>query len=101
MTKRTNILIKRLSSVVLFLCAALAGFAQVDTAFWFAVPRLAHGHAGRPIKLCVATLDQPATVTVSKPATNTTLTTFTVPANSSQTYQLVFDALYELTVFLC
>lgn len=101
MTKRTNILIKRLSSVVLFLCAALAGFAQVDTAFWFAVPRLAHGHAGRPIKLCVATLDQPATVTVSKPATNTTLTTFTVPANSSQTYQLVGDAESALTGFEC
>ena len=65
-------------------------FAQLDTAFWYAVPHITHDHAGRPIKLCVSTLGQPATITVTKPAAgNAVVNTFTVPANSSQSYQLV------------
>ena len=80
----------------------LSAVAQVDTAFWFAVPRLAHGHAGRPIKLCVATLDEAATVTVSKPAAgNATLTTFTVAANSSYVYELVGSSETALQGFEC
>lgn len=76
--------------------------AQVDTAFWFAVPHITHSHAGRPIKLCVSTLGSPATVTVTQPArNNTTVTTFTVPANSSQTYQLISSSESSLTNFEC
>ncbi len=72
------------------LWTAIPAFAQVDTAFWFAVPHITHSHAGRPIKLCVTTLGEQATITVTKPASgNATVATFTVPANSSQFYQLV------------
>lgn len=39
--------------------------AQVDTAFWFAVPKLCD-HAHWPITLVVSSFDQPATVTVTK-----------------------------------
>ena len=78
-------------TVILFALSAAIGFAQVDTAFWFAVPRLAHGHPGHPIKLCVSALDQTAHVTVTKPATGATVASFTVPANGSYTYQLVED----------
>lgn len=65
-------------------------FGQIDTAFWFAVPHITHDHAGRPIKLCVTTLGEQATVTVTKPASgNAVVGSFTVPANSSQSFQLV------------
>ena len=99
-----NFMEKNISKTLLLLLmmACFGVSAQVDTAFWFAVPRLAHGHAGRPIKLCVATLDEAATVTVSKPAASSTpLTTFTVPANSSYAYELVGSSETALQGFEC
>lgn len=81
---------KRFLLLILWMLPCTALFAQVDTAFWFAVPKLAHAHPGHPIKLCVSTLDSPATITVTKPAQgNAVVTTFTVAANSSHSYQLV------------
>ena len=80
---------------------ALSAMAQVDTAFWFAVPHITHSHNGLPIKLCISTFDQAATITVTQPARNTTITTFTVPANSSQSYQLVGSSVSGLTNFEC
>lgn len=85
---------------VLFLMTAQS-MAQVDTVFWFAMPHLTHSHAGRPVKLCVSTFGQAATVTVTKPATNTTVTTFTVPANSSQAYELISSSESALNGFEC
>ncbi len=86
---------------LVLLCGSQSVFSQVDTAFWFAVPKLAHGHPGHPIKLCVSTLDSPATVTVTKPAAgNTTIANFTVPANSSYSHTLVSDEA-GLTGFEC
>lgn len=93
--------IKRLIFALVLLCGSQSVFSQVDTAFWFAVPKLAHGHPGHPIKLCVSTLDSPATVTVTKPAAgNTTIANFTVPANSSYSHTLVSDEA-GLTGFEC
>ena len=93
--------LKNVFVTVMVLCGSLAAFAQVDTAFWFAVPKLAHGHPGHPIKLCVSTLDSPATVTVTKPAAgNATIANFTVPANSSYSHTLVSDEA-GLTGFEC
>lgn len=81
-------------------CAAV--LAQVDTAFWFAVPKLAHNHAGRPIKLCISTLNSPATITVTKPASgNTQIAQFTVPANTSNYYELVGASESALAGFEC
>ncbi|MDY6326109.1 MAG: gliding motility-associated C-terminal domain-containing protein [Bacteroidales bacterium] len=69
-------------------CSVLT--AQIDTAFWFAVPRLTHDHAGRPIKLCVSTFGEAADITVTMPAaTNPNIATFHVNANSSHVHQLV------------
>lgn len=87
---------------MLLMTAVFGVSAQVDTAFWFAVPKLAHGHAGRPIKLCISTLDSPATITVTKPASgNAQVASFTVPANSSQSYELVGSAESALVGFEC
>jgi len=87
--------------LILTFLFAVSAVAQVDTAFWFAVPHITHSHAGRPIKLCVSSLSSPATVTVSQPARNATVTTFTVPANSSYTYQLVGTSVSDLTNYEC
>lgn len=84
--------------LILLLMAGMFVSAQVDTAFWFAVPHITHDHAGRPIKLCVTTLDQQATITVTMPASNNQqVCTFTVPANSSQNYQLVGGSQSDLS----
>lgn len=78
-----------LLAAVLMFCSFFV-YAQVDTAFWFAMPRLTHEHAGRPVKLCVSTFDEAADVTVTMPAaTNPNITTFHVDANSFHEYQLV------------
>jgi len=63
--------------------------AQVDTAFWFAVPKLCE-HAHTPITLVVTTFGEPATITVTKPASTTpAVAVFNVAANSSGTQVLV------------
>ena len=63
--------------------------AQVDTAFWFAVPKLCD-HAHWPITLVVSSFDQPATVTVTKAYTGAQVgNTLNIPANSSSTLTLV------------
>ena len=65
-------------------------YAQVDTAFWYAVPKLTSEHAHTPITLVVSTFDDAATVTVTKAYSNTQVgNTLTVPANSSSTLTLV------------
>ena len=93
--------LKSITILMVIICCSLSVFAQVDTAFWFAVPKLAHGHPGHPIKLCVSTLDSPATITVTKPAAgNAAIASFTVPANSSHSHTLVSDEA-GLTGFEC
>ena len=75
-------LFKNILLLIICILSCSAVFAQVDTAFWFAVPHITHDHAGRPIKLCVTTLDSPATITITKPAAgNAVVGTFTVPAS--------------------
>lgn len=65
-------------------------YAQSDTAFWFAVPKLTSEHAHTPITLVVSTYDEAATVTVKKAYSNTPVgTTLNVAANSSSTLTLV------------
>lgn len=97
-----KIIVTRFLVVCCFLFVALQSMAQIDTAFWFAVPHITHSHAGRPIKLCITTMGDPATVTITQPARNNTqITQFSVPANSSQTYQLVGSSENDLTNFEC
>jgi len=75
-------------SFLILVCSTV--FAQVDTAFWFAVPHLTTQHQHVPITLVVSTMDQAATVTVTKAYSGTQVgNTLTVPANSSSTLTLV------------
>lgn len=79
---------------------SLISNAQVDTAFWFAVPKLCD-HAHTPITLVVTTFGEPATVTVTKPASSTpAVAVFNVAANSSGTQVLVQNEA-GLTNFEC
>ena len=98
-------LFKNILLLIICILSCSAVFAQVDTAFWFAVPHITHDHAGRPIKLCVTTLDSPATITITKPAAgNAVVGTFTVPANSSHYHQIVGgdqDNLSNIADFEC
>ena len=67
--------------------------AQVDTAFWFAVPKLTSEHAHTPITLVVSTFGEPATVTVTKAYSGTQVgNTLNVAANSSSTLTLVSNS---------
>ena len=92
--------IKRLLSVLVLLGGSLSVFPQVDTAFWFAVPKLCD-HAHWPITLVVTTFEESATVTITKPASSTpSVATFTVPANSSGVQVLVQNEA-GLTGFEC
>ena len=82
------------------LCGSQSVFSQVDTAFWFAVPKLCD-HAHWPITLVVTTFEESATVTITKPASSTpSVATFTVPANSSDVQVLVQNEA-GLTGFEC
>ena len=68
-------------------------YAQVDTAFWFAVPKLTSEHAHTPITLVVSTYDEAATITVTKAYSGTQVgTTLNVAANSSNTLTLVSNS---------
>lgn len=80
---------KRLLFFYVILSLCFASHAQVDTEFWFAVPKLC-SHEHWPIRLVVTTFDEPATITVTKPAMgNSQVASFTVPANSSHAQVIV------------
>lgn len=86
--------------LLLLVMAWLKVSAQVDTDFWFAVPKLCD-HAHWPITLVVTTFGEPATITVTKPAmNNAVVANFIVPANSSGTQVLVTNEA-GLTGFEC
>ncbi|MCR5444277.1 MAG: gliding motility-associated C-terminal domain-containing protein [Bacteroidales bacterium] len=77
----------------LFLTVVLATFqgvsAQTDTLFWFAAPDLAAGHQQTPIRFCITTGDQPATVTIEQPANDSFTPVFvTMPADSFYVHDL-------------
>ena len=63
---------KAFLSILLFLSLFfIGGYAQIDTEFWFAAPRLSPTH-GYPnsmrVKLCIITFGQAANVVISQPA---------------------------------
>lgn len=59
-----------LGTVLLFLGSSTDSLSQVDTEFWFVVPELSHrgNTGGSPGSLRIATMELPATVTISMPA---------------------------------
>jgi hypothetical protein len=60
----------RMGTVLLFTGFSTVSLAQVDNEFWFVVPELSHrgNTGGTPGSLRIATLELPATVTISMPA---------------------------------
>ena len=81
--------IKRLVIVLVLLGGSLSVFPQIDTVFWFAVPKLTSQHAHTPISLVVSSFDDLATVTVTKGPNSTPIASFNVMPGRSQTYTLV------------
>ena len=63
--------------------------AQIDTAFWFAAPDLTSGHQQSPIRFCVASFDNPVTVTFEQPANpNFTPVVVSLAANDFYIYDV-------------
>jgi PKD repeat protein len=99
-----RIIMKRTLTILLFSLLLLPGYktvqAQTDTDFWFAVPKLSQSHDWdrRRFYIRVATLDLPATITISMPATpGFTPMVFDVPANTALTVPLLSDQAYDYT----
>lgn len=76
--------------LLLLLFSNLLLNAQIDTDFWFAAPDLEAQHEQVPVRFCVTTFDQSATVTFSQPANPLGFQphTIEVPAHSYQLYDV-------------
>ncbi|MEO5602040.1 MAG: gliding motility-associated C-terminal domain-containing protein [Cyclobacteriaceae bacterium] len=74
---------------MLTLMMVSAGFAQVDTEFWFAPPEVTSGHGDRPIFLRISTMDKAASVQVVQPGRqNVQIAAADLFANTTQTIDL-------------
>ena len=75
-------------SIVLFFVSA-AVYAQIDTEFWFAAPDLEVQHAQEPVRFCIVSYDEAATVVFEQPANpNYTQQTFHLGANDFYVYDV-------------
>ncbi|PKR81324.1 hypothetical protein CW751_04510 [Brumimicrobium salinarum] len=75
--------------VVVFNCIHFVGFNQIDTTFWFVAPNASSGVGDTPISLELTSYADPATVTISLPATPSfTPLSYNLPANSYQSVDL-------------
>lgn len=74
----------------MLLFASLSLKAQIGKDFWFAAPDLDSQHAQSPVRFCVTTFDQAATVTFTQPANPLGYRphTMEVPAHSYQLYDV-------------
>ena len=74
---------------LLFLLTASRTFSQIDQEFWFVAPEVSQNHGDRPIYVRVATMADPATVTLEMPA-NPAFTPLvqSVAANSVYSFDL-------------
>ncbi len=70
--------------------------AQVDTKFWFAAPDIIAAHGDYPVFIRVTALDESATVTISLPAENKVLRTFTVDPYSQESTEFTHGGTYDL-----
>lgn len=79
---------RSLFAIVLFVIS-LSGFAQIDTEFWFAAPDLEANHAQSPIRFCVVSYEEAATVVFEQPANPYyTQQTFHINANDCYVYDV-------------
>lgn len=81
---------KKISYTLLFLILGLSLKAQIGTEFWFAAPDLERQHAEHPIRFCITSYNEPATVTFSQPANQGGYEprTFHLAPNSFETYDV-------------
>jgi hypothetical protein len=54
--------------LILFVLLPLKASAQLDTLFWFVAPELTSGHGDNPVVFRFATMDEPATISITQPA---------------------------------
>lgn len=82
-------MLKQRIAILLFCCSIFSMQAQIDTSFWFAAPDLTSGHQESPIRFCIASFDNPVTVTFEQPA-NPNYTPFVtnLAANSFYIYDV-------------
>ncbi len=84
---------KKIIFSILSLCVSVLATAQIDTAFWFANPRLDPGHMkwsmAQRVSLVVVTYAESAEITVTRPAQGDTIfRTERVPAHSTRKIHL-------------
>lgn len=91
----TNRIEKYLLFFLFAFSLSLKAFAQVDTEFWFAAPRLTPGHwdANSKVELVIVAYDEDALVSISQPASGTTFV-----ANRSVTKGNVFTYVISNTI---
>jgi uncharacterized protein (TIGR02145 family) len=85
---------------LILVLAEKPALAQTDTEFWFAVPKLTQSHDWNRRRFYIrgATLDLPATVTISMPATpGFKPMVVDVPANTAFNIPLLSDLTYDYT----
>lgn len=76
-------------TLLVFTSLLFSAQAQLDTLFWFVAPEVAQSHGDRPIVFRFASLNQPATITVSQPANlNFPIQVINLLANDAQTLDL-------------
>lgn len=76
-------------TLLVFTSLLFSAQAQLDTLFWFVAPEVAQNHGDRPIVFRFASLNQPATITVSQPANpNFPIQVINLLANDAQTLNL-------------
>ena len=85
---------KRLWFLMALFLVSAGAYAQIDTEFWFAAPDLEVNHAQEPVRFCIVSYDEAATVVFEQPANPIyTQQTFHLDANDFEVYD-VSDIIY-------
>lgn len=74
--------------VILGAMLATPAAAQIDTEFWFAPPAITRGHGNLPVYIRFSSQDKPTTVTISQPARNEILHSFSIPAQTAHSVDM-------------
>ncbi len=85
---------KRVALLIVLFLLSVGAKAQIDTEFWFAAPDLEVSHAQEPVRFCIVSYDDAATVVFEQPANpNYEQQTFHLEANDFHVYD-VSDIVY-------
>ena len=82
-----SINLKRIGVIFFLLSSFYLSKAQVDTAFWFAVPDISEIHADRPVAFRFSTFDEPAIIRITLPAQNDlVIAELSIPSSSQESF---------------